>query len=175
MDKINNEFVCYCVGEKFDKVMGGDGAIFEMTEKNCFITIGLSEMTEDDVSVFESGKLDTYLSVVEGIVFISAKFAEDFIFDMPFNAGLYKEFNFKNPQPYGVFSPIVILDNNTNIIKAMRAVGFDPDFSYKLYVFAKRQWENKIINYDERLKSVYSRYSPQDIIKHAIAKNIVKN
>ena len=80
---------------------------------------------------------------------------------------------FKNPEPYGIYALMVAVDNDTNIIKALRAIGFDAKFSSNLYKFAKKQWEDKIPNYDERLASVYERYSPQDILRCAVAKNVV--
>ena len=170
-EKYGFEFLA--IGDKYDKVMPGDGAIFEMYGQTCSINIGISNPTEEEVTLLSSGRLDIYLSVIEGIVFVTAKFGDGFIFDMPFNAGLYESFEFKNPEPYGIYALMVAVDNDTNIIKAMRAIGFDAKFSSKLYKFAKKQWEDKIPNYDERLASVYERYSPQDILRCAVAKNVV--
>ena len=53
-------------------------------------------------------------------------------------------------------------------------IGFDMKFTQKLYEYARRQRENRIPNYDERLKDVYSRYSSEDLIKFAIHKNVMK-
>lgn len=170
----NKELICYEVGEKYDKVMGADGAIFELYEDNGFISISMTNLTEEEISVLSAGKLDIYLSVIEGIVFVVADFKDKFIFDMPFNYGLYKEFRLKNPAPYGYTVPIVAVEGKDNVIKAMRVIGFDADFSRKLYTFAEKQWRNKMENYDEKLKSVYERYSAQDIIKYAIAKNVTR-
>ena len=166
-------FEFLAVGDKYDKVMPGDGAIFEMYGQTCSINIGISNPTDEEVNLLSSGRLDIYLSVIEGIVFVTAKFGDGLIFDMPFNAGLYENFDFKNPEPYGIYALMVAVDNDTNIIKAMRAIGFDAKFSSKLYKFAKKQWEDKISNYDDRLASVYKRYSPQDILRNAVAKNVV--
>lgn len=170
----NKELICYEVGEKYDKVMDADGAIFELYEDNGFISISMTNLTEEEISVLSAGKLDIYLSVIEGIVFVVADFKDKFIFDMPFNYGIYKEFKLKNPEPFGFVVPVIAVEGSDNIIKAMRVVGLDPDFSRRLYMFAEKQWRNKMENYDEKLKSVYERYSAQDIIGHAIAKNIVR-
>ena len=170
----SKEFVCYQVGEKYDKVMGADGAIFEMQEQRGFITINITNLTDKEISTLEAGKLEIYLSVIEGIVFVVAEFEGAFIFDMPFNYGLYENFELKNPAPYGFFVPVVTVEGSDNTIKAIRLVGLDPDFSERLYRFAEKQWNNKIENYDERLKSVYARYSAKDIISHAIVKNVVR-
>ena len=106
---------CYSVGEKYDKVMPGDGAIFEMTDGMSFINIGISNILESEKALLEKGKLDVYLSVIEGIVFIVASFDGKLVFDMPFNAGLYEDFNFQKPDS-GYVCPIIIIDNSTNII-----------------------------------------------------------
>lgn len=89
----DSDYIRYSVGDRFDKNLGGDGAIFEIHDDMFNIVIGMSDFTDEEIRILEAGKLDVYLSVVEGIVFITAKFAEMFIFDMPFNAGLYKEFD----------------------------------------------------------------------------------
>lgn len=172
---MNNEygFTHYAVGEKYDKVMPGDGAIFEMTDGMSFINIGISDILESEKKLLSKGKLEVYLSVIEGIVFVVASFDGRLVFDMPFNAALYDEFNFQKPDT-GYICPIIVIDNRTNIIEAMRCIGFDMKFSQKLYEFAISQRKNKIPNYDERLKDVYSRYSSEDLIKFAIHKNVMK-
>lgn len=170
----NMEMKCYVVGEKYDKVMESDGAIFELYEENGFISITMTNLSDEEIAALNGGTLDIYLSVIEGIVFIVAEFKDMFIFDMPFNYGLYKDFKLKNPAPYGFTVPIVAVEGNDNVIKAMRVVGLDADFSRKLYTFAEKQWRNKMENYDEKLKSVYERYSAKDIIKYAIAKNVAR-
>ena len=167
-------FTHYAVGEKYDKVMGKDGAIFEMYDGMAFINIGLTNMLESEKALFEKGKLDVYLSVIEGVVFIVASFADAMVLDMPFNAGLYNEFNFQKPDG-GYICPVIAIENSTNIIETMRCIGFDAEFSRKLYEFSMKQITEKIENYDERLKSIYSRYSSRDIIKFAIHKNIMKD
>lgn len=170
----NMEMKCYVVGEKYDKVMETDGAIFELYEENGFISITMTNLSDKEITALNEGALDIYLSVIEGIVFVVADFKDMFIFDMPFNYGLYKEFKLKDPAPYGFTVPIVAVEGSDNVIKAMRVVGLDADFSRKLYTFAEKQWQNKMENYDEKLKSVYERYSAQDIIKYAIAKNVAR-
>ena len=127
--KNNEEFVCYCVGQKYDKVMSGEGAIFELVADKGYINIGFTDITAEETATIESGKLDISLTVIEGLVFITANFEDKLIFDMPFNAGLYTEFNIEDPAPYGYMVPIVAVDNRDNVIKALRVVGLDPEFS----------------------------------------------
>lgn len=161
----------YSVGDAFDKRMCGDGAIFEIHDDMFKIIIGMSDFKEDEIRTLENGTLDVYLSVIEGIIFITAKFGESFIFDMPFNAALYKEFNTDISENTSLAGVIFVIDNNDNTIKAMRGYGFDSVFTKYLYKFAKQQRVKGIENYDEHIKSVYERYTPADIINFAIGKN----
>lgn len=174
MAENNKDFTCYYIGQKYDKVMPGDGAVFELGGDNGFINIGFTNMTDEEIAAIHHGKLDIHLSVIEGLVFITASFGDQLILDMPFNAGLYPEFNIEDPAPNGYTVPIIAVDNKDNIIRALRVVGFDPEFSSKLYSFAKKQWEERLPNFDERLQNVYDRYNPKDIIKFAIMKNNVE-
>lgn len=167
----NKDFTCYYVGQKYDKVMKGDGAVFELVGDKGYINIGFTDMTDEEIDAIHCGKLDIHLSIIEGLVFITACFGDKLILDMPFSAGLYPEFNIEDPAPGGYIVPIIAVDNKDNIIRALRVVGFDPAFSSKLYSFARKQWEEKITNFDERLQSVYSRYNQHDIIRLAIKKN----
>ena len=164
-------YIRYAVGDRFDKNLGGDGAIFEIHDGMFNIVIGMSDFTDEEIATLESGALDVYLTVIEGVVFISAKFGESFIFDMPFNAGLYKDFDTDISEKTGLVGVIFVIDNNDNTIKAMRGYGFDPVFTKYLYKFANQQRKLEINNYDEHLKKVYERYTPADIINFAIGKN----
>lgn len=165
------EYVRYSVGEKYDKVMERDGAVFEMNSNVGIITVGISNITSDEYKIMREGKLDLYLSVVDGIIFVTIDFEHKLVFDMPFNSALYDSFEMEHPLDKGYFVPVIIVENTTNMITAIRAVGLDNNFSTKLYRFAKEQWKNRIQNYDERLKNVYNRWSVEEIISFAVAKN----
>ena len=168
------DFEFYSIGQYHDLVMSGDGAIFELNESRAMINIAFTDMTAEEIDAIHNGTLDFFLSVVEGIVFLVAVFENRIVFDMPFNAGLYKAFDIENPAPYGYFYMVIAVERRTNTITALRAGAFDPDFSARLYSFAKRQWDERIENYAERLESVYSIYSQVDILRHAIVKKIVR-
>ena len=168
------ELIRYHVGQVFDKKLDGDGAIFEMSEDMGHIYIGFTDITEEEISVINSGKLDIGLSVIEGVIFITASFDDRLVMDVPFYAGLYPVFHIKDPAPYGYTVPIVAVDNRTNVIKALRVVGFDPAFSAMLYSLAKEQWDGKPIDYKKHLPSILIRYSTEEIVNAAIMKNKVE-
>ena len=174
MENNNTEeygFTCFAVGEKFNKVMKQDGAIIELYDDCFVIHVAFTDIRKHELFDFTNASPELYLSVIEGIVFVTAAFGESILCDMPFNVGLYKEFTLKDPGSNGFLIPAVLIENRTNIIKGLRVIGVDPKFGAQLYKAVKKQWDNPIPNYDERLKSVYDRYSPQDIMQAAIRKN----
>lgn len=162
---------CFAVGEKFDKDMKQDGALIELYG-DCFVVhVALTDIREQELFDFTNASPEMYLSVIEGIIFVTVTFGKSILCDMPFNVGLYREFTLKDPGTNGFLIPVILIENRTNIIKGVRAIGVDPEFGAQLYKAMKKQWDNPIPNYDERLKSVYDRYSPQDIMQAAIRKN----
>ena len=171
---IEKEFVSYHVGQVFDKKIGGDGGRFELIGRMGHINIGFTDMTEEEISVINSGKLDIFLSLIDNIAFITAVFDNRLILDMPFHAGLYPEFNIENPMNHGYFVPIIAVDNRDNVIKAIRVAGLDPDFSAKLYSIALSQCKCKPVDYDDQLQRIYQRYTQEGIIRRAIRRNKVE-
>ena len=165
------EYVRYSVGDKYDKVMEHDGAVFEMNSNVGVITVGISNITEEELEILRNGDLDIYLSFVDGIIFVTIDFGHRLIFDMPFNSALYPSFEIEHPLDGNYFAPVIIVENTTNIISAIRAAGFDNNFSRRLYSFAKEQWRNPIQNYDERIKDIYNKWSVEEIISFAVEKN----
>ena len=168
------KFVSYHVGQVFDKKIGGDGGRFELIGRMGHINIGFMDMTEEEISVINSGKLDIYLSLIENIAFITAVFDNRLILDMPFHAGLYPDFNIENPMNHGYLVPIIAVDNRDNVIKAIRVAGLDPDFSAKLYSIALSQCKCKPMEYDYQLQRIYQRYTQEGIIRRAIRRNKVE-
>ena len=53
----NKDFTCYYIGQKYDKVMPGDGALFELGGDNGFINIGFTNMTDEEIAAIHNGKL----------------------------------------------------------------------------------------------------------------------
>lgn len=168
MDK---KLVCYKLGQKYDMVMTGDGATFEVFDNQCMLTIGMSNMSPKDIKMLSAGKLDVYLAIIEGIIFITVTIGDAFVFDIPFYAGVYEEFPLKNPAPYGFVVPVFIIENIDNTIQGMRVMGFDTEFSKKFYKVSRKQFENKIPDFKKRIENIYERYSTEDILKNSILKN----
>lgn len=162
-------YIRYYVGDKFNMKLGKDGAVFEVIDDQCMAVIGFTNITDEELSVLEKEPIDCRLSIINGIIFISFVFGKKkIIFNMPFNICLYSKFTLKNPYPYGYIIPIIIVENSTNIIKALRVLGWDNNFSFRFYKFCERQWTGGIENYTQRLNNVYNRYSDIEILKKSI-------
>lgn len=174
MSTKNKDFTCYAVGDTYPKKMGGDGAIFEVTDGQCITTIGLTDISNEELTLLESEPLDCFLSVIDDIIFINFVFGRKMIFNMPFNACLYSEFTLKRRYPYGYFVPIIIIENRSNVIKAMRVVGWDNEFSLAFFDLCKIQRKKGVEHYEQRLQKVYDRYSEQEILKLSFRVNKVR-
>lgn len=85
---------------------------------------------------------------------------------------LYKQFQLKSPGKNGYMMPIFLVDKESNILCAMRAIGFNNEFSKKLYMYSKIQWDNPIRDYNRRLDFVRNRYQPKEVIRAAVAVNV---
>ncbi len=173
MNKKQN-FTFYAVGEKFDRTMDSDGAFLEIEDSLCQCVIGLHDITDEELRAVERGKVVATLSNIEDIIFLSLNFDDVLTFDIPFNMGLYDKFQLKYPGDYGYTMMIFLIDNATNTIKAMRAVGFKNKFSRKLYELSMNQWEHRIEDYDKKLEKIldYTSVSRAELVKNQIACNI---
>lgn len=171
MDK-KQSFTFYAVGEKFDKTMADDGAILEISDNLCQCIIGLHDISEQELRAVEKGKIVATLTHKEGIIFLCLNIGGILTFDIPFNMGLYDKFELEYPGDFGYTMIIFLVDNATNIIKAMHAVGFKNLFSKKLYELSKQQWEHKIENYDEKLNRINLSVPRVELLKNQVACNI---
>ena len=168
-------YIRYHVGDKFNMKLNEDGAVFEAMDNQFMAVIGLTNITDEELSVFEKEPIDCRLSIIDGIIFISFVFGrQKIIINMPFNICLYSKFTLKNPYPYGYIIPIIIVENSTNIIKALRVLGWDNDFSFRFYKHCERQWAKGIDNYAYRLNEVYNKYSDIEILKRSFMVNSLK-
>ena len=127
------------VGDKFDKKIPHDGAIFEIHNNLCQCVIGLSNISKKEIAAVDRGKITFDLCYVDGIIFLCANFSGIMFFEMPFNMKLYDEFQLSDPGTNGYLMPVFLVDNETNTIMAMRGLGFKNEFSKKLYGFSKEQ------------------------------------
>lgn len=160
---------CYQVGKPYDKVMNRDGAVLEIHNNVCICSIGLTDISEAEMRAVERGGLNLSLTYINGIIFLCMNVGNRLLFDMPFNVCLYNEFPLEVPGDGCYMMPIILVENRTNIIKAMRLIGLYNDFCKALYSLVSDQWEMKLSDYDKRLDYTLKHYSPEDLTKRSIA------
>lgn len=161
----------YIVGEKFGREIG-EGCLFEIHDSLCSMTICLSNPTETEIRAVERGKMRVVLSYVNEVIFLCVMFDDCLYYEAPFNMSLYSKFQLEPPGDMCYTMPVFLVDKETNILCAMRAVGFSNDFSGKLYQYSKKQWDNPIREYDHKLKCITEQYAMGKIMKHAVAVNV---
>lgn len=161
----------YVVGEKFGKDIGGEGCVFEINDNLCSMSICLENPRDEEIRAVENGVMRIALSYVKGIIFLCVSFDECLYYEAPFNMALYHKFQLEYPGINGYMMPIFLIDKDTNILKAMRAVGFTNDFSKKLYQYSKEQWKNPVKEYDWKLECILETHPMGEIIKSAVAVN----
>ena len=167
----NFEVEKYSVGEKFGREID-EGCLFEINDNLCSMTICLSNPTEAEIRAVEQGRMRVVLSYVNEVIFLCVMFDDCLYYEAPFNMALYSQFQLQQPGGECYMMPVFLVDKETNILCAMRAVGFSNDFSRKLYQYSKKQWDNPIREYNHKLECITEQYAVGKIMKHAVAINI---
>ncbi len=166
------EFQRYSVGDVFDMEMDGEGALFEVQDNMCKCVIGLNNISEKELQAVEKGNISVKLIEYEGITFIGMQFDKVLQFDMPFNMGVYDKCQFEDPGNLGYTVLIFLLDNSTNCVMAMRAIGLNNEFSRKLYEISVNQCEHQIENYNQKIDNIYQSISTEELLKNYISENV---
>lgn len=161
---------CLYVGGKLEKRMPVEGAVFEIEDSMCMCYISLENPTPQEIDAVQKQAVDVRLTSVDGVLFVCLNIGGVLFFDMPFNMCLYDGFRLKEPAGYGYVMPIILTDQNTNEIKAMRAIGFDESFSRKLYELCRKQWDEGVADYSAKLRVVNAKYTTQQLMEKCCAR-----
>lgn len=166
------DYMKFSVGSEMKPKMKEEGGVFETYDNVCLCIIGLENLKDEEIKAFNTSDITVTLTYVDRIIFMVVTIEDVAVLDMPFNMGQYNEFQLKEPIESGYMMPIILVDADTNIIRAIRLAGLPKDMSQKLYELSKEQWENKITDHNERIDRIYSNYTPQDLIKAGLIHNI---
>lgn len=170
-EKLKNLGVtCLHVGGKLERVMPEEGAVFEIEDSMCMCYISLTNPNKQEIDAVQNRAVDVRLTSVDGILFVCLNIGGVLSFDMPFNMCLYDSFRLKEPVECGFVMPIVLADQNTNAIKALRVIGFDESFSRKLYELCRKQWDEGVTDYDARMQTVNAKYDTRQLMKKSCAR-----
>lgn len=161
---------CLHVGGKLEKKMPVEGAVFEIEDSMCMCYISMENPTWQEIDAVQKQAVDVRLTSVDGVLFVCLNIGGVLFFDMPFNMCLYDGFRLKEPARHGFIMLIVLTDQNTNEIKALRAIGFDEPFSRKLYELCRKQWDEGVADYDVRLQVTNARYTTRQLMEKCCAR-----
>ena len=161
---------CLHVGGRLERAMPEEGAVFEIEDSMCMCYISLKNPTRQEIDAVQNRTVDVRLTSVDGVLFVCLNIGGVLSFDMPFNMCLYDSFRLEEPAGHGYVMPIVFADQNTNVIKALRVIGFDEPFSRKLYELCRKQWDEGVADYDARLQVVNVRYTTRQLIEKSCAR-----
>lgn len=132
--------------------------------------IYITEPTKQEIDAVQNRVVDIRLTSVDGILFVCLNIGGVLSFDMPFNMGLYDSFRLNETVAGGYLMSIVLADQNTNEIKALRVIGFDEPFSRRMYELCRKQWGEGVTDYDARLQAVNARYTIRQLIEKCCAR-----
>lgn len=161
---------CLHVGSRLERAMPEEGAVFEIEDSMCMCYISLKNPTRQEIDAVQKRAVDVRLTSVDGILFVCLNIGGVLSFDMPFNMCLYDSFRLKEPAGHGYVMPIVFADQRTNVIKALRVIGFDESFSRKLYELCRKQWNEGVADYDVRLQAVNAKYTTRQLMEKSCAR-----
>ena len=161
---------CLHVGGRLERKMPVEGAVFEIEDSICMCYISLENPTRQEIDAVQNRAVDARLTSVDGILFVCLNIGGVLSFDMPFNMCLYDSFRLEEPAGHGYVMPIVFADQRTNVIKALRVIGFDESFSRKLYELCRKQWNEGVADYDIRLQAVNVRYTTRQLMEKCCAR-----
>ena len=161
---------CLYVGGRLEKKMPAEGAVFEIEDSMCMCYISLKNPTWQEIDAVQKQAVDVRLTSVDGVLFVCLNIGDALFFDMPFNMCLYYSFRLKEPVKSGFIMPIILADQNTNEIKALRTIGFDEPFSRKLYELCRKQWNKGVTDYSAKLRAVNANYTTQQLMEKCCAR-----
>lgn len=169
------ELVRYNIGEQIKRKVKGEGAVMEIINNTPFCHIFLKNLTDIEIEAVNRGVIIADLCYVDKVAFFCLTIGGILKYELPFNMCLYSEFQLKQLRQGCYAMPIVLLDADTNIIRAMRIIRFDKEFSDTMYNLAITEWKNRVSNYQVQLKIVFNRYTTDEIMAQSIAKQIFFN
>ena len=152
----NLGMTCLGVGQKFDGKILGEGAVFDADEYFNFCYIFLDTPSEREIEAISSGKITFTLRLKDEIIYFHMEANGILDFFAPFNMCLYDNFRLVKPINRNYVMPIILVDTQTKIIKALRVIGYDNRFSQKLYELAHTQWVNGVSDFYDKIKKTES-------------------
>lgn len=166
------KLVQYSIGEKIELKTKGEGAVLEINNNNFLCHIILKDISEMEIEAVNRGVIIADLCYIDNIAFLCLSIGGILKYELPFNMSVYSEHMIKHLKQNCYLMPIVLVDADTRVVKAMRCIGFNKEFSEMIYKLAIAEWKNEVRNYDLQLKIVFNKYTTDELMAQSIKKQI---
>lgn len=148
----------------------GASILFKDSMFNVFIK--MSDLFEEDIKAFMDNELKLGLCKYDPKTLFFVYGVEGFIYmsDMAFNIGLtYNKIDglvtdFEEGKGYGF--NFVLIEEETNIIKAIRTVGVTKNFSDIINTCCMEQFKAGLDGYEETVHKVFKEYSSERLVQN---------
>lgn len=156
------------VGDRICKP-SGDGIIFELTDTGAVLLLKFRNPTAKEKRNITKDLPQFKLAIVDDIIFVLVRFGVGCWMDAPYNARLT---SYVLPCPgkgEGLAMTILFVDAATGTLLHIRLIGLSNAFSRLLLHAAAQQPDlGTPEQYDRTLKSVYDRYSTNDLLNFVV-------
>jgi hypothetical protein len=164
------------VGQKYP-LPTQQGTTLDYTESGFILTICLPQLTQREIVSYKSGGYRFELLEKENVMFLLHEFKPGCpLSDAPFNIAQYKDGREKHlpdsiPDGEGFGLQVTVVEQTTNVVKALRLIGLSTRFSNSLLDICKRQVANPISDdeYHASVNKVYNNYSSKQLARFSLA------
>lgn len=147
-----------------------EGIRFDFDQDGPTLQVFFENPTPDEIMQMKQGNFKIGYWQHKDIIFILTKFGDLEWMDAPYNIHLSKSFTLATPeesQGYGL--TIYFVDASTGILKVMRLIGLEHEFSLKLKEAIEAQGRMPFdkVDYANNISICYRTYSTKDMLKYA--------
>jgi hypothetical protein len=162
------------IGQQYDPSMPEwpEGCHYNFDESGHWLHLMWSHPIELEISSVQSGRAQFGLYIQDTCIFILHQFGET-----PWNDAAYsihlvapdrRQLPEIDPRLHALLK-IILIDSATGVVKAIRALTFSAEFTFRLHKAIAWQGEQPwdAAKHDEIIKSVYSNYQTTDLVQRA--------
>jgi hypothetical protein len=159
------------IGQPYDPSIANwpEGCHYNYDASGHWLHYMYSNPTPLEISSIESGEAQFGLYIYEPVIFLLHRFGEMAWHDAAYSWWLVSE-EFRHVPTVGdglhALLKVVLIDSETGLIKALRALTFSPEFTEYLHQAVRRQLEKpwNAAKYERAMRHVYGNYSTMDLV-----------
>lgn len=171
----DSAFGFLAVGKCYDQWKTGMDGLFQLnyTENDWRLVVGFNKIRPDEVEDFRRGAASITFTVIDGCLFLLAKFGRQNWLDTPYEPRLSNEtMNFRSFEgDLGAPLTVIAVDTSNGEVKSLRMIGLGHVLSNHLHESCAKLQKNTdfdLSRYRSKINKIYQRY-PQsaDMVKTA--------